>query len=170
MRGSIGLLIAAGLVAGFVASAPTAEAADGTNMLVVPGRPGVPDHVFRPATSPGRWWKASAGLDRPRQRTSHHRAHLPGRATGFRPPPAITLRPARRPRSGRLEVEPPPNRAPPKAAGKLSAPVGASNPPIRRSLCRRPTRPPQVLMDVQAGPGQAPPRPTAAAGRPPRSP
>jgi len=159
MRGSIGLLIAAGLVAGLVPLASTAEAADGTNMLVVPGRPGVPTMYFGRDIS----WavvEGERGLDRP----GNDVTIVPTFRSRYWVPPAAGYYPStgKAPRSGRLEVEPPPDRAPPKAAESYQRQWGveSAHTPV---TVPAPYETPQVLMDVQAGPGQAPPRP-----RPPR--
>jgi hypothetical protein len=159
MRVRVGLFVAAGLVAGLVASGPAAEAADGTNVLVVPGRPGVPIMYFGRDIS----WavvEGERGLDRPGNDvtivpTFRSRYWVPS-TTGYYPSTG------KAPRSGRLEVEPPANRAKPQQAESYQRQWGveSAHTPV---TVPAPYETPPVMIDLQAGSGQAQPRP-----RPPR--
>lgn len=163
MRVSIGLFVAAGLVAGLAVSVPGAEAADGTHVVAVPGRPGVPTMYFGRDIS----WavvEGERGLDRPGSEVTI----VPTFRSRYWVPPAAGYYPStgKAPRSGRLEVEPPPNRPMPPQAESYQRQWGveSAHTPV---TVPAPYETPPVMMDVQAGPGQARPRPPRPAPRTP---
>jgi hypothetical protein len=119
---TVGILVAA--FAGLAMISQPAVSADGTTMLVVPGRPGVPEMYFGRDIS----WavvEGEMGLDRPGNPVTI----IPARPPAYGAPNASGYFPStgRAPASGRLEVEPPANRALPPPAESYHRQWGAES-------------------------------------------
>jgi hypothetical protein len=155
MRVPVGLLVALGLV---LSASPAL--ADGASVLVVPGRRGVPVMYFGRDIS---WTvvEGERGLDRP----GNDVTIVPTFRSRYYVPPASGYYPStgRAPRSGRLEVEPPPDRPLPKPAESYHRQWGveSAHTPV---TVPAPYEAPPIMLDIGAGQDQPRPRPP----RPPR--
>lgn len=142
-------------VAAGCAVAPPVIAADGTTVLVVPGRPGVPLMYFGRDIS----WavvEGEMGLDRPGNPVTI----IPARPPAYWGPNAGGYFPSagHPPRSGRLEVEPPANRPLPPPAESYHRQWGAelAHTPV---TVPAPYETPPVMIDARGLRPPLPPRP-----------
>ena len=142
MRCNIWFAVMAGLVAGVAAVAP-AHAGGTEPVIVVPGRPGVPVMMYGRdiswAVVEGDWGLARPGIVAPVVVEEGWPQPLYG------PPGPYYPRTGHRPRSGRLEVIPPPNRRLPPPAEPYYREWGVQSGTAPASI-PAPYDPPQVIV------------------------